>query len=280
MSKFMFDNFEESLLENLVYIQPEPQLVYQIPQTRENNGNRLEGELYFILESRHIQTLDKEGEILQIRLTPLAWFEKASKKKQPCQIWYNKDRTQGWFDTFQLCVNHNEKVVRFGPSGNLLITEKDLRGIGIGTYAWRILINWAKRKFPDYKVYQIEISPVDATEDNLKRRNHFFIKHGFKPFYEDQEGREGWFRCEKVNALKPSIFIPAWEHKNPIKMIADLLQEKEELECKIRVIKQNTTDWFSHFDRILARQKQLKALLVFLSFCLVFLLGFILFTHL
>lgn len=250
----MFDPFEESLLENAISSLPEPQTFYKVPQLRIFHGEPFEGDLYFALEGRSAQIQDKTREIFHFRLTPLAWIPEAEEHSFSHTVWYERYRTSGWIDSFQLSVDHTEEIVRFGPSGNLMIGEDHLRGLGIGSFVWRILIKWAKRKFPDYKVYKIELSTVDAGEDNLQRRNHFFQKHGFKPLYDDGEGKSGQFYCKKVFDLKESTFIPTWNQKNSIEMVASLLREREDFKNKNWLLSRSTQNWFDRYDKNLARK--------------------------
>lgn len=234
---YSFDSFEQSVLEHIVSIQPEPYQFYAVSQPRLIHEELTEGKLYFAIEGRHALCAEKNKEILQFRFMPIVWAVDFLSAIYPAQIvWYANYKGTGWLNTFELCVDHEEKIVRFGPSGNLMIEHEELRGMGIGTYLWRILILWAKYEFPDYRVYKIMISAIDATEDNLERRNHFFQKHGFVPQFSDDSKKSGFYYCEKVSDLTESAAIPDWEPKNPVELAASLLADNEDANRTIRNI--------------------------------------------
>ena len=246
------------MLEHAISVLPESQMFYQTAQKRTLHEELVDGQLHFALEGRHAKIQNGAREILQFRLTPLVWRESSSENVLRRTVWYQKHRTSGWFNSFQLSVNHSEQIVRFGPSGNLLITDEELRGLGIGTFTWRMLIEWAKNKFPEYKVYRVELSRVDATSDNLERRNHFFQKHGFMPFFDNEDSKSGWFYCEKVSDLIESKTTPNWRSANSIETVANLLRDKTELQDKINLITRNTYSWSEDYGQLLVENKRYK----------------------
>lgn len=264
-AKNMFNQFEETVLENMIRIVPEQYKIYQIPQIRLLNDEKVEGTLYVVIEGKHSQKADKTKEILHFRLSPVMWLENSAKDIFRRSQWYGKFKTKGWINTFQLCIDHNEKIVRFGPSGNLMIRAEDLRGLGIGTFLWHLLIKWAKSKVPDYDVYRIEISSVDATEDNRERRNHFFQKHGFTPQFDDPDGRSGYYYCKKVSDLRESDFIPDWDAKDPVEMTAFLLQDKEDSDRKIYSLERELEQRWDSYINLSEKNDRLKHIIVGLS---------------
>lgn len=97
-AKNMFNQFEETVLENMIRIVPEQYKIYQIPQIRLLNDEKFEGTLYVVIEGKHSQKADKTKEILHFRFSPVMWLENSAKDIFRRSQWYGKFKTKGWIN--------------------------------------------------------------------------------------------------------------------------------------------------------------------------------------
>lgn len=83
---------------------------------------------------------------------------------------------------FQAVINTLEKTCKIGPYNSLLLDE-NIRGIGIGTYAFGRLIDMLKNDgYNDYKTLEEILTSCDAKRDsgiNGPRRSKFYENLGF-----------------------------------------------------------------------------------------------------
>jgi GNAT superfamily N-acetyltransferase len=104
---------------------------------------------------------------------------------------------------FQLVVDKTNKVVRFGPIGNLGLMYPQHQGLGIGTYCMSRLIAWSQSRFNGYGVESGGLSSVDANTEALKlKRNTFYSNLGFKLEFDSENKSSGSFKVDSVNQLK------------------------------------------------------------------------------
>jgi hypothetical protein len=101
-------------------------------------------------------------------------------------------------DTIQVTVSKNNRSIKFGPLGHIIISSK---GLGIGTYLISKVIDWCKINYPDYAVRHGGLSSVDASIDNKERRNAFYRNRGFRLRFSDQDETEGSFSTERSDHL-------------------------------------------------------------------------------
>lgn len=251
-------------------------MFYTIPLSRTVRGEPAEGKLYFAVEGRHTHLIERKKEILHFRFLPIVWTEDDPPGPLPAEtVRYAGYKPSGWRNTFQLCADHDRQAVRFGPSDNIEIEKKELRGLGVGSHLWRILIRWAKRKFPEYAVHPIKISELDAEdEEDFQRRNHFFEKHGFTPQFSDPEGKSGVYRCEKVSDLKESALLPLWKAKSPTEMMVVVFDEREDAQRSFWFLLRNYDELLKSHIALDDRQTRLKAFVAVSGICLFVLLAY------
>jgi hypothetical protein len=114
--------------------------------------------------------------------------------------------------------------------GSVLLDLPGLHGNHIATYLMHEILTWAKQ-WPGATVLPVYLSPVDARDDdNKKRRNRLYEQLGLKFNYVDTENREGTSSSKQVSDLNN---VESWK-KNIRELdvrecIAELLCKNESL---------------------------------------------------
>lgn len=75
----------------------------------------------------------------------------------------------GSYDTF----NKSVKIT----NGSVII-RNGYKGLGIGSFMFDVIVQWALKQDPSFKLAPIKVSSVDATDDNQARRNKFYANFG------------------------------------------------------------------------------------------------------
>lgn len=134
-------------------------------------------------------------------------------------------------DSFHLIVNKTAKAVKFGPKDYIIIFQSELRGLGIGSYAFGELIRWAKPAMPEFTVDRVKVGAVDARDPvNRLRRNRFYEKHGFRGEFSDPDKTDGFYCIDRVSDLIASDVSPNWAEKDIPETVLKLLDRNLENE--------------------------------------------------
>lgn len=64
-------------------------------------------------------------------------------------------------------------------NGSVMV-QKNFRGLGIGSFMFDVIIKWALKLDPSFKVSTIKVAEVYATEDNQARRNKLYANFGIE----------------------------------------------------------------------------------------------------
>lgn len=142
---------------------------------------------------------------------------------------YKMHRGSAPSDSFHLTVNKSAESVKFGPKDYIVIADNDMRGLGIGSYAFGELIRWAKPTMPEFAVDHVKVASVDARDPvNHLRRNRFYEKHGFRGNFSDPEKTEGFYCIDRVADLIPSDVPASWVEKDIPETILHLIERNFE----------------------------------------------------
>lgn len=134
-------------------------------------------------------------------------------------------------DSFYLVVNKTARSVKFGPKDYIIIFQRELRGLGIGSYAFGELIRWARPKMPEFTVDRVKVGAGDARDPvNHLRRNHFYEKHGFRGEFSDPDKTDGFYYIDRVSDLIASDVSPNWVEKDIPETLFKLLDRNLENE--------------------------------------------------
>ena len=72
-------------------------------------------------------------------------------------------------------------------NGYVVIEDEELRGWRIGSYCFNVVVEWAKRHFPNSEVLTIQLRSDDAVGPNKSRRNRFYEQFGIRFAYTESE---------------------------------------------------------------------------------------------
>ena len=141
-----------------------------------------------------VQSFGYEDEYSEIRAIKIALCQKDVICKHEDGTVYFKNRTivdkpefVYLYNTFQVVVNKRQKRIKFGPSGNILISSEELRGLGIGSYCMSKLVGFLQLKYPDYHIFSGSLSHVDArTLAEQAQRDNFYKNRGFEVLVNDK----------------------------------------------------------------------------------------------
>jgi hypothetical protein len=102
---------------------------------------------------------------------------------------------------FDICVDHANTTLRFGPSHALGMLPEKMQGYGIGRYCMVNLLNLIDPKFHGYSIQDGMLSTSDARDLRAKEnRNIFYRQMGFTLSLDATE-RDGSFSCNSIAHL-------------------------------------------------------------------------------
>ena len=104
--------------------------------------------------------------------------------------------------------------------GGLFLDPPKIRGNRIGTYFFDRIIEWAKT-WEDVKINKIELSIVQAKENNTERRNKFYERFGIEFDYTNNK-KSGVSKPIKIEMLKR---VDTWEKNIKVIEPADFLNQ-------------------------------------------------------
>ncbi|HEY0294048.1 MAG TPA: hypothetical protein VGC69_01800 [Bordetella sp.] len=73
-------------------------------------------------------------------------------------------------------------------NGNLVIENQALRGLGLGSYLFNIIVTWILSFEVDFDIVPVRLFAGDAYPGNLERRNRFYEKFGLQFDYQTGSG--------------------------------------------------------------------------------------------
>ena len=192
----------------------------------------------------------------QIRFLPLHWVDRTEDLTAFVNHQKFTPRRSGSHDSFLLVVNRDERQVKFGPDGNIVVRNTDLRGLGIASYAFGELIRWAQASYADFTVHPIKVGSGDAWDPvNRERRNHFYEKHGFRGTFHDANCSDGSYSIDTVADLIASPVPAGWEKHDQYEMLAQLLEDV--IVKDIKIVKADNRSLFA-WNQETRRSYQLK----------------------
>lgn len=248
VDKIMILNFQETELEHEVRQVPARTEIFAIPATRSANDfdsrdQLISGTLTVAFEHRE-RHLDSHS-IYQIRFLPLYRNDDTDVIKAFGSTKSYTPRRSGWYDSFHLLVDRKSEQVRFGPRGNIMIYDSDLRGLGIASHAIGQLIRWAQASYPHFTVQPVGVGFADAEDPvNRERRNHFYEKHGFRGVFTDGSRSVGKYSVDAVSDLIVSPLPGGWVIHDLPELLIKLLEENYEKNQEVaRVLQQHSSDW-------------------------------------
>ena len=269
----MISNFKETDLEHEVRQVPARTEIFTIPVTQtadriDSHNQMKSGALTVAFE--HWERHSGSRSIYQIRFLPLHWNDDTGEPNAFGSAKAFTPRRAGWYDCFHLLVDRNSNQVKFGPSGNIMIYDGDLRGLGVASYAFGQLIRWAQASYPHFAVHSVGVGVADAEDRvNRARRNHFYEKHGFRGVFTDESQSVGKFYVDTVADLIVSPVASGWEtHDLPELLIKLLEQDFEKNREIVRAAAQLSSEWENKsflYDR-LARYRKISVGLGFAAF--------------
>lgn len=179
----------------------------------QRNRNEQFFQLIAILE----ETVNEHISHCSVRLIPLT--RTSISLETPYTSKHTTFPSQPYFD---LKLDHRNKTATFATRCDVIIPE-ELRGFGLGSYAFSRLIEWGKTQQPSYRVGKLRLANTDAQTDEARdRRNRFYRKHGFEFEFYDPDFKTGFCFSDSVANLRPEI--------NPDKVsVLDLFTEMQNL---------------------------------------------------
>lgn len=153
---------------------------------------------------------------------------------------YKKSPQGQWANKFQVIINNDKKNIKFGPTGNIILKDKEFRSFGIGTYCMSKLIEILQLRFPDYKVLNGELGSGDATPDNKYRRNSFYNNLFEYINFSDESNAIGKFGAKTVSNLKrhtsSRVKLEEFDYIEHLKNNFDLEKKINKQEEKIKLM--------------------------------------------
>lgn len=154
-------------------------------------------------------------------------------------------------------LNKSTKIT----TGVVEILVGSLRGLGIGTYMFAKVVQWAIDFDPTLDVKTIKAGPGDATEENRHRRNRFYKNFGVRFFDSefDNETVED-FVAGRSMPMKVADLIPyeGWRSKVSISTVEKTLIQVEDDYGALRSTASDLTRCVNAKDRALERRDTSK----------------------
>lgn len=128
-------------------------------------------------------------------------------------------------NTFQIVVDKTKQRIKFGPEGNIIVSNKDHQGLGIGSYCMSKLIEYIHKMYPNYTIVSGKLSFQDAKDPiNEARRDAFYKNLGFNVIT-DMQG-DGSFSASSAQQLKTNFNPQKVSEIDPIQLLKIALESK------------------------------------------------------
>jgi len=102
---------------------------------------------------------------------------------------------------FRAEADPGQRTVKFG-GGYVVIDPEELRGLGLGSYLFSRLIEWAQREMADFEVCPMHL-PAGPADKGVQRRERFYKNFGFTIRYDDPRRPAGIVGAATVAQLTP-----------------------------------------------------------------------------
>jgi hypothetical protein len=102
---------------------------------------------------------------------------------------------------FRAEADPGQRTVKFG-GGYVVIDPEELRGLGLGSYLFSRLIEWAQREMADFEVCPMHL-PAGPADKGVQRRERFYKNFGFTIRYDDPRRPAGVVEAATVGQLTP-----------------------------------------------------------------------------
>jgi GNAT superfamily N-acetyltransferase len=203
-----------------------------------------------------------ETETMQVRIHPIFFVLEKEGQTEVAAC-----HGSPWWSLFDLTLTHagEDSFAKFAYGADVWLPP-DLRGRGLGDYAFLKLIEWGMRRAPTYRVNDLKMGTADARTDTERdQRNGFYERLNFTPdFAGDPERRGGWYKAASLSVLTP--------HLNPKKIrVLDVREalrqpyrEYRELLSKNNALKITVDDCRVDFVRVLKQRDRCCWVVAFL----------------
>lgn len=114
---------------------------------------------------------------------------------------------RAWDNAFHAIVNTVDESVKFGPTGQIKVSEPEHRGLGIGSLIMSLVIRNVKKHHSSFRVIDGSLSSRDVASmesEDFQIRHKFYKGLGFEIEYTDDQGN-GRFYADSVAALRENI---------------------------------------------------------------------------
>lgn len=142
-----------------------------------------------------------------VRLRCLGELRYVPNRKEVSNVWGNiseHSKYDDWDNAFHATVSKQKGTVKFGPRGQIKISNYEHRNHGLGSFAMSLVIRHLKKHYPEYKVRSGSLSSVDGGESNYDTRHFFYKGLGLEPNYKNDRG-DGKFSTDTVSSLRENI---------------------------------------------------------------------------
>lgn len=102
---------------------------------------------------------------------------------------------------FRAEADPGQRTVKFG-GGFVVVDPEELRGLGLGSYLFSRLIEWAQREMVDFEVCPMHL-PAGSADRGVQRRERFYRNFGFTIRYDDPRRPAGIVEAATVAQLTP-----------------------------------------------------------------------------
>lgn len=170
--------------------------------------------------------ISNDEDVCSIDIIPLI------KKETDSGVTYERDSSlSSLTNRFSAKADFSEQKLYFF-SGDLLVLSKQIRGLGIGSYAFSYLINWASTRFPDFVVERIKFRFSDIRDQDERERLHSFYENFGFEFEMDSENN-GDYVASLCSTLKTHYNKNKIDELDIMSFLGQLLTSREQLETRV-----------------------------------------------
>lgn len=153
-------------------------------------------------------------------------------------------------NTFQIVVNKTKQKIKFGPEGNIIVSNKAHQGLGIGSYCMSKLIEYMHIKYPNYTIASGNLSVEDAKDPiNQARRDAFYDNLGFN-VNTDKHGH-GSFSASSPQQLKTNYNPQKVSEIDQIQLLkvavnnrTKLIEQSSQIERLLKEVDKNSNKYW------------------------------------
>jgi len=120
-------------------------------------------------------------------------------------------------------------------AGSKMMLSENLRGSGIGSYAFSEIISWLKSNYPEAGMDDVIFYFHDVRNKNERERLlNFYEKFGFEFNFNEDSLNEGILSCEGVGSLKTYVKPDKIKELDIAAFIGSVLHDRISLENEIK----------------------------------------------